>query len=844
MADPTKADDSGARQSLEVAHVLFIDLVGYSLLATDAQQRVLKELQEAVRQTAEFQRAQGQNDLICLPTGDGMALVFFREPEAPVRCALELSKALRKNTEIYLRMGIHSGPVYRMADINANLNVAGGGINIAQRVMDCGDAEHILVSEATADTLNQVGAWKESLEDLGEAEVKHGLRLRLFNLCTEEAGNAERPTKFRLERARRVRRSIAWTLAAVLVAGAVSAWLIYGRRAHALGEADTVVLADFDNKTGDAVFDDALKQALSVSLRQSPFLNIVSEERIGKTLKLMTRPADTKLTPGVAREVCQREASKAYIAGSIASLGAHYVVGLNAVNCQTGDVLAQQQAEADGKEKVLDAMGTAAGKLREELGESLSTVEKFATPLAEATTASLEALKAYSVGMIKDRKNDTEAIPFFQRAIELDPKFASAYEGLAVSYLNLGETGVARENFTKAFDLRERANERERLVITVRYYQYVTGQLDKAIEEYQVWAQAYPRDARARGNLGGLYGATGRFVEAVAQTDEALRLNPDSGANYANLVLSYTALDQLQDARRIYEQAVAHGIDDPLTRVSYFGVAFLEGDAEEMNRQMAWSEGKAGAEDIFLSAKSDAEAYDGRLAAAREDSRRAVESALHTGEKETAALWKLDGALREAEFGNFDRARREAASALAIFANHDSEILAALTMARAGDAAQAEKLASELASRYPLDTLLNSYWLPVIRASEEISRKNAAQAEELLEGAKRYELASPDTWPGMGAPVYPIYLRGECLLLEHQGGEAAKEFQKLLEHRGLRRASPLGPRAQLGLARAYALAGDVAQAKAAYQEFFTLWKDADSGVPLVAEANTEYRKLE
>ncbi|HYL46684.1 MAG TPA: tetratricopeptide repeat protein, partial [Candidatus Limnocylindrales bacterium] len=555
MADPTNADESGARQSLEVAHVLFVDLVGYSLLATDAQQRILGQLQDAVRETQEFRRAQGQNDLICLPTGDGMALVFFREPEAPVRCALELSKALRKNTEIYLRMGIHSGPVYRMADINANLNVAGGGINLAQRVMDCGDAEHILISKATADLLREAGGWKESLEDLGEAEVKHGLRLHLFNLRTEEAGDAEQPTKLRLEHARRMRRGIAWKLAAVIVAGAASAWLIFGRKAHALGEADTVVLADFDNRTGDAVFDDALKQALSVSLRQSPFLNIVSEEKIGKTLKLMTRPAETKLTPGVAREVCQRATSKAYIAGSIASLGAHYVVGLNAVNCQTGDLLAQQQAEADGKERVLDAVGKASGKLREELGESLGTVEKFATPLPEATTASLEALKAYSVGMIKDRQNDTEAIPFFQRAIELDPKFASAYEGLAVSYLNLGETGTARENFTKAFELRERASERERMIITARYYEYVTGQLDKAIEEYQVLAQAYPRDALARGNLGGLYGATGRYVEAVAQTNEALRLSPDSGANYANLVLSYTALDQLEDAKRIYKQA-------------------------------------------------------------------------------------------------------------------------------------------------------------------------------------------------------------------------------------------------------------------------------------------------
>jgi tetratricopeptide (TPR) repeat protein len=844
MASASTAGDSGARQALEVAHVLFIDLVGYSLLATDAQQRILRDLQEAVRKTEEFQRAQGKDDLICLPTGDGMALVFFREPEAPVRCALELSQALRKSTEIYLRMGIHSGPVYRMADINANLNVAGGGINVAQRVMDCGDAEHILVSKATADLLKEAGTWKESLEDLGEAEVKHRLRLHLFNLRTEEAGNPERPIKLRLERARRVRRRIAWTVAAVVLAGAVSAWLIYGRRAHALGEADTVVLADFDNKTGDAVFDDALKQALSVSLRQSPFLNIVSEERIGRTLKLMTRPADSKLTPGVAREVCQRAASKAYIAGSIVSLGTHYVVGLSAANCQTGNLLAQQQAEADGKEKVLDAVGKASGKLREELGESLSTVEKFATPLSEATTPSLEALKAYSVGLIKDRQNDAEAIPFFQHAIELDPKFASAYEGLAVSLYNLGEEEKARGNFTKAFELSERASERERLMIAVRYYEHVTGQLDKAIEEYQFWAQAYPRDPLARGNLGGLYGATGRFVEAVAQTDEALRLSPDSGANYANLVLSYTALDQLEDAKKIYKQAVRRGIDDALTRVSYFGVAFREGDVAEMNRQMDWSRGKAGAEDIFLSAMSDVEAYAGRLSIAREDSRRAVEAALHAGEKETAAQWKLNGALREAEFGNLDRGRREAAAALAISSNHDSQILAALTMARAGDLVQAEKLANDLATLYPLDTLLNSYWLPVIRASVEIQGKDADRAMEILEAARRYELASPNTWPGMGAPVYPIYLRGECLLLERQGGEAANEFQKLLEHRGLKGASPLGLRAQLGLGRAYARAGEAAQAKAAYQGFLASWKGADEGIPLLAEAKAELKKLE
>ena len=619
---------------------------------------------------------------------------------------------------------------------------------------------------------------------------------------------------------------------------------MYGPKTHALNAADTVVLADFDNKTGDAVFDDTLKQALSISLRQSPFLNIVSEEKVGATLKLMTRPADTRITPPVARDVCQRANSKAYIAGLIARVGSQYVIGLDAVNCRTGEILAQQQSKAAGKEKVLDALGKAAEKLREELGESLGTIEKFATPLADATTPSLEALKAYSQGLIKDRQNDTEAVPFFKRAIEMDPNFAAAYEGLGTSFYNLGESGLARENFTKAFQLSARASERERFVIAARYYQMVTGEIEKAIENFQVWAQAYPRDARAHGNLGGLYGATGRFESAVAETLEALRLSPDAGANYANLILSYTALNRLDDAKAIYDKAIARGVtDDPLTRLGFFGVAFLESDTAEMERQMAWAAGKPQAEEIFLAAKSDTEAYFGRLRSARELSRRAADSALRGDEKETAAQWMLSAAVREAEFGNFDQARRAAVAALALSANHDSEILAALTFARAGDLARAEKLADKLAADYPRDTLVISYWLPVVRAALEIHRKNPSRALEVVEPATSYELANPDTWPGLGGPLYPIYLRGEARLALRQGSEAAGEFQKLLDHRGLMRACPLGPLAHLGTARAYALQGDTAKARAAYTNFLTLWRDADADLPILIAAKTEAAKL-
>lgn len=359
-----------------MAHVLFMDIVAYSTLPMDQQESILGKLQEVVAETPEFAQAQAKDRLIRLPTGDGMALVFFHDPEAPVRCAIELDHSLRKHPEIKLRMGIHSGPVYRIADINANRNVAGGGINIAQRVMDCGDAGHILLSSAEAEVVGQLSSWRPMLHDLGEAEVKHGVRLRLFNLCTQETGNPQRPAKLVRMRQQRVRRFLLPVASTVVIAGALAAWFVFGTKAHALGEADTIVLADFDNKTGDEVFDDTLRQGLSVQLGQSPFLSMISDNKISQTLRLMSRPAGDRLTPDVTKEVCQRTGSRAMLTGSIANLGSQYVIGLKATNCQTGDILAEEQESAKNKETVLKALDTAAVRLRGKLGESLRSVQE------------------------------------------------------------------------------------------------------------------------------------------------------------------------------------------------------------------------------------------------------------------------------------------------------------------------------------------------------------------------------------------------------------------------------------------------------------------------------------
>jgi eukaryotic-like serine/threonine-protein kinase len=617
----------------------------------------------------------------------------------------------------------------------------------------------------------------------------------------------------------------------------------YFHRMPKLTDKDTIVLGDFTNTTGDAVFDDTLKQGLSVQLEQSPFLDLLSDRKVNETLKLMGRPAGDRLTPEVTREVCQRTGSKAMLTGSIARLGSQYVIGLKAVNCNTGDVLAEAQQQAAGKEGVLKALDAAAVSVRSRLGESLSTVRAYNTSLMDATTPSLDALKAYTAGLQKGKSNDAAAVPFFKRAIELDPEFASAYSGLAASYLNLGESGLARENFARAFALRNHVSEREKLLIAARYYHHVTGELPKAIDAYQLWTQAYPRDAGARGNLGMLYGASGQYEKSIAETQEAIRLEPDSGTNYSNLLLAQAALDRFDDARNTFNLERVKKIEDPILRVNWFGVAFVLGDTVEMEKQMAWSAAKPQGEDNFLAAKSDAEGYYGHAKIAREFSKKAFESALRDDEKETAAQWQMDGALREVEFGNQPIAKRETAAARALTSSHDTEILAAIVLARADDVTEAEKLAKDLEKQYPLDTLVNDYWLPVIRASEEIARNNPTKAIQILEPSAPYELASPVAWSGLGGPMYPAYLRGEAYLQLRRGNDAAAEYRKIVDHQGFMLACPLGALAHLGTARAVLMQGDRAKARSYYQKFLTLWKDADPDIPILIAAKAEYAKL-
>jgi serine/threonine protein kinase/tetratricopeptide (TPR) repeat protein len=639
--------------------------------------------------------------------------------------------------------------------------------------------------------------------------------------------------------------AFSWKIATLVLLAVIVAGGFYWRshRAPKLNEHDTLVLADFDNTTGDPVFDDTLKQAISVQLGQSPFLNILSDARIRGTLKLMAKPPGTKLTPDVARDLCQRAGAKAYVSGAIGSLGSQYVIGLDAVNCTTGDLLAQEQVTAENKEHVLKALGEAATKLREKLGESLSTVEKFDTPLDQATTPSLEALKALSEGIkALQAQGSLAAIPFFNRAAELDPNFAAAYVALGISYSNLREPGLASQNLQKAYDLRDKVSERERFRISGTYYLLATGELDKAIQTYEMWAKTYPRNGEPYGNLGVDYSYLGQYEKAVAASLEDLRINPGSAAAFINLVGLYAALNRLEDAKTKYKEALEHKVANPILYGNRYGVAFLESDDSEMKRQVATASGRPG-EDILLSFASDTEAFYGRLNGARELSRRAAESARRNGSTETAAAWQMDAALREAEFNDIARSRQDIASALAAAPTRDVSILAALALARIGDADRAKHMADDLAERFPLNTVINHYWLPAIYASIEIRRGNPAKALDILQTAEPYELGTPLPQFEVGGSLYPVYIRGSAYLSLKKGKEAAAEFRKFLDQRGVAVNCPLAALARLQLGRAYALSGDSIKARGSYQEFFALWKDAESDIPVLREAKAEYRQI-
>ena len=645
--------------------------------------------------------------------------------------------------------------------------------------------------------------------------------------------------------------------AVVLVAVAIAGAFYFRSRqtTHRLTEKDTIVLADFANSTGDAVFDDTLKTALSVALNQSPFLNVLPENKVAATLKMMTRPAGTKLTPEVTRELCQRAGSKAYLAGSIASLGSQYVLGLKAVNCQSGDPLAEEQVTAASKEKVLDTLGEAASKLRTELGESLATVQKLDVPLSEATTSSLEALQAYTLGRkAVNEKGSAAALPYDQRAIELDPNFAVGYNAVGGDYVSLGELGRASDYFTKAFQLREHASEREKLGITANYYQNVTGELDKAAQTYQEEIESYPRVSAGYGSLGNVYNAQGKYEKATELTRQALRLAPDQLVIYGNLAGYTLALQRFDETRQIIQEAQARKLDSDILHNDLYALAFVNSDSAAMAEQQQWYAGKPDYENEGLALASDTEAYGGHLGKARELTKRAVDSAIRADNKEAGAIWQENAALEQAAFGNPAEARQSAAEALKLAPTSQGvEVEAALAFAMAGDTARAESMAQDLGKRFPLDTQMQSLWLPAIQAQLALGRKNPAAALTALQAASTIELGSISFLNNVSC-LYPTYVRGEAYLAAGQGKEAAAEFQKIIDHSGIVWNCWTGALAHLGVARAKALQARTSQgadadaarvrALAAYKDFLTLWKDADPDIPILKEAKAEYAKLQ
>jgi eukaryotic-like serine/threonine-protein kinase len=618
----------------------------------------------------------------------------------------------------------------------------------------------------------------------------------------------------------------------------------YGKRPStkaALTEKDTVVLADFSNSTGEAVFDDALKQALAADLEQSPFLNILSDRRVAETLQLMGRTPNERVTPEMAREICVRTGSKAMLAGSVSKLGSQYLVGLQAVSCADGENLAKEQVEANNKEGVVKALDSAAANLRTKLGETLASVQKFAVPV-EATTPSLEALKNFSMGITTGReKGEAQAIPFFRRAIELDPNFALAYASLGINYSNLGQNSLAAQNITKAYELRGHVSEREKYRISAIYYQDVTGELEKSIQTYELWAQSYPKDPTPLGNLGTMYSFLGQFEKALVETKQAMALEPAMN-NYANMAMLQVGLNQFDDAKATLAAARARNLDGGWLRQVMYLAAFLNNDMRGMDENAAWAAGKPGDEDVLLSAESDTEAYYGRLTRARDFSRRAVDSAVRDDSKETAAIWRVNAALREAELGNAGEARQDVAAALALAPGRDVRMLSALALARADQSLQARAMLAELERSEANNSIYKLYWFPAVRAAIDLDSATPQQTLIDLEAAAPYETGTPQQF-AVGT-MYPVYLRGLAYLKAGRNSEAVAEFQKFPNHRGIVVNFPLGAVSRLQLARAYAAAGDTAKAKAAYQDFFMLWKDADPDIPTLKQATAEYAKLQ
>ena len=629
----------------------------------------------------------------------------------------------------------------------------------------------------------------------------------------------------------------AWVAAALLLAAILAGGLYW--RSHSgqkLTEKDSILLADFVNTTGDPVFDGTLKQALAVQLEQSPYLNIVPDQTIRKALQFMGRSADERVTGNVAREICEREHIKAMLSGSIATLGSQYVVALDATNCATGDSLAREQITAAAKEAVLPAVGKAASSLRGKLGESLASIQKFDTPVTEATTSSLEALKAYAAAdEMRNSGGEAESMPLFQHAVELDPNFALAYARLAAVYSNLGEEDRSLDAAKKAFDLRERVSERERFYVASHYYLAI-GDIEKEKETLELAIKAYPNDAAAFGNLAfenNLYYA--QFEKAIALANECARLLPHAPFGYVHAALPYMAMNRVEEARSILQRAVEAKADNLFVHNGLYQLAFLNGDVEEMKRQLKWSEGKP-SEYLLLNEATSAAAAHGQMQKAGELMQRSAQVSDRLGFKGTTAQAQSTFAVMQAEVGNASKAKELAASSSALAQGRSNLAPIAVALAMAGDVSRAQAIADDLGHRFPDDTILHKVSVPCVRALIELNRKTPEKAIETLQAATPYDL-------GTAQALFPIYVRGLAYLQAKHGAEAAAEFQKIVDHRGIAPTAPEHSLAKLGLGRAYGMTGDTAKARAAYQDFFALWKDADPDITILNEAKAEYGNL-
>jgi tetratricopeptide (TPR) repeat protein/predicted Ser/Thr protein kinase len=632
--------------------------------------------------------------------------------------------------------------------------------------------------------------------------------------------------------------------AAVVLVFCVAGYF-YLHRTPKLTDKDTIVLADFTNTTGDPVFDGTLRQGLAVQLEQSPFLRLVSEARIERTLRLMGQPADAPLTPGRAKEICERTASAAVLEGSIASLGSQYVLGLRAENCRSGDVLAEEQVQAARKEDVLNSLSQIASKFRTRVGESLSTVEEYDTPLAEATTPSLEALKAYSAGIKTGLSGSFSGVPFFKRAIEIDPQFAVAYAALGLMYGDMGESTLSVESTSKAYQLRDRTSDLEKFFVTASYELHVTGNLEKAQQTCELWARTYPRERLPHGLLGGIvYDASGEYQKAVEESKKVIEIDPDSAIGYSQLAFNYQYLNRLREAANTLQQAAARKLEIGDFLVERYDLSFLKADQAGMEREAALAHGKAGEEDWISDHEAFVSAYSGRLQQARRLSHHAADLAQQAAQRDRAALDETGLALWEGFFGNAPEARRTAMAARELSTSREVEYGAAFALALSGDSARARTLASDLEKRYPEDTSVRFSYLPALRAVLALNHRQPLQAIEQLQIAIPYDLGAPRcSFHGFFGSLYPIYVRGLAYLAANQSAQAAAEFQKILDHRGIVVSDPIGALAHLQLGRAFALSGEAAKAKAACRDFLTLWKDADLDIPILKQAKTEYARL-